>query len=74
MVQPRYNGYTASCSSASGLVRLYNTLSVVSALEANLVFNFWVETGKIIANNQGESKLMNLIGRCSPLSQKPLAC
>ena len=34
-----------------------------------MVSNFWVETGKIKANQGGGSKLMNFIGRHSPLSQ-----
>jgi len=47
-LQQRYNGYAARCG--SGLVMLYNPFSVVKALEANRISNFWVETGK-----QGET-------------------
>ncbi|KAM6493857.1 putative AAA-ATPase domain containing protein [Amanita muscaria] len=44
LLQPRYNGYAATHD--SGLVKLYNPFSVVRALEANKISNFWVETGR----------------------------
>ncbi|KAF8809619.1 DUF1703-domain-containing protein [Phlegmacium glaucopus] len=43
-LQARYNGYTARCG--PGFVNLYNPLSVVRALEAKRISNFWVETGR----------------------------
>ncbi|KAF8909711.1 hypothetical protein CPB84DRAFT_1438611 [Gymnopilus junonius] len=44
LLQPRYNGYAATHH--SGLVKLYNPFSVIRALEANKISNFWVETGR----------------------------
>ncbi|KIM72295.1 hypothetical protein PILCRDRAFT_93520 [Piloderma croceum F 1598] len=43
LLRPHYNGYAATCD--SGLVKLYNPFSVVSALEVNKISNFWVKTG-----------------------------
>jgi len=44
MLQLHYNGYAATCN--SGLVQLYNPYSVVKALEANRISDYWVETGR----------------------------
>ncbi|KAF8736433.1 hypothetical protein AX14_000306 [Amanita brunnescens Koide BX004] len=44
LLQPRYNGYAATHD--SGFVKLYNPFSVIRALDANGVSNFWVETGR----------------------------
>jgi hypothetical protein len=66
VLQPHYNGYVATCG--SGLVKLYNPFSVVRALSAQMISNFWVDTGEIHAAIR-QSKLMNHLGRYSPLSQ-----
>jgi hypothetical protein len=66
MLQPRYNGYAATCG--SGLVKLYNPFSVVRALSEQIISNFWVDTGEIHATIR-RSKPTNHLGRYSPLSQ-----
>lgn len=44
LLQLRYDGYAATRD--SGFVKLYNPFSVIRALEANKISNFWVETGR----------------------------
>ncbi|KAH9999102.1 hypothetical protein BJV77DRAFT_658918 [Russula vinacea] len=44
LIQSHYNGYAAT--SKSGLVKLYNPLSVISALQMGRISDFWVETGQ----------------------------